>query len=458
MSKPPRTVARAAAGMGAATAASRVLGAVRALVIAYVLGTTDLGNAFQGSNTFSSVLFELLAAGALSAVLVPTFVELFDAGADDEAERIAGGFLGIALMAMGAISVVGIVAAPWLASLLTVAVDDPSVAAQQQELTAFLLRFFVPQIVLYAIGAVATAVLHARRVFALPAIAPIGNTVVLVGSLLIFRAMVGPEPGLALSTGEKLVLALGGTLGVAAFVALPALALRGQGFRLRPVWGRQHPGVRQLLRLSGWASLQHTGAGLLLLVAIVVGGGVEGGVVAYQVAFVFFLGPYGVLAQPIHTAVLPNLVLEAGRDDHDAFATSLRWALSSMAVVLLPVSAAMVALAGPLMGLLAFGRATNGGGAELLAAGLGSLALGLYAYGAFLLLARAWYALGDSRTPALAAVGAAAVGSVVMIGAAGPTSGPALVFALGLGHSVGFAVAGLVLGVQLRRRLGHRLL
>src|SRR5690606_26858985 len=69
----PATTARAAVGMGAIAAISRVIGFVRVLVVAGVLGTTYLGNAFQAANSFSNVLFELLAAGALSAVLVPAF-------------------------------------------------------------------------------------------------------------------------------------------------------------------------------------------------------------------------------------------------------------------------------------------------------------------------------------------------------------------------------------------------
>ena len=68
----------AAAGMGAITAVSRALGLVRVLVVSAVLGISFLGNAFQQANSVSNVLFELLAAGALSAVLVPTFVDLLD--------------------------------------------------------------------------------------------------------------------------------------------------------------------------------------------------------------------------------------------------------------------------------------------------------------------------------------------------------------------------------------------
>ena len=73
---------RAATRMSVATLASRGIGFVRVWAIAAVLGTTFLGNAYQSSSSVSNVLFELLAAGALSAVLVPTFVHLLDAGED----------------------------------------------------------------------------------------------------------------------------------------------------------------------------------------------------------------------------------------------------------------------------------------------------------------------------------------------------------------------------------------
>jgi len=153
--------------MGAIAAASRAVGLVRVLVIAAVLGTTYLGNAFQAANSVSNVLFELLAAGALSAVLVPTFVELFDADDDEGAEAVAGGVLGVALALLGGLSLLGVIGAPLISRLLTLGVPA-SVAVEQRELTTFLLRFFVPQVMLYAAGTVATAVLYARRRFASP--------------------------------------------------------------------------------------------------------------------------------------------------------------------------------------------------------------------------------------------------------------------------------------------------
>src|SRR5207245_4060494 len=107
----PRTVGRAAVDLGVATAVSRSFGLLRVLVIAAVLGTTFLGNTFQASNSVSDVLFELLSAGALSAVLVPTFVTLIDRGDAAEADRLANGLLGYALVILGAITVLGVVGA-----------------------------------------------------------------------------------------------------------------------------------------------------------------------------------------------------------------------------------------------------------------------------------------------------------------------------------------------------------
>lgn len=424
------------------------------LVIAAVLGTTYLGNAFQSSNTVSNLLFELLVAGALSAVLVPTFVGHLEDGDQAGAEHLAGELLGVTVLVLCAVSVVGVALSPWLADLLTVAVEDPTVAADQRALTTFLLVFFIPQVVLYGVGAISTAILHARRSFVIPAVAPIGNTVVLVAFLFAFRAVAGTDPGLDLDTTEKVLLGLGGTLGVLAFVAVPTLAVLMGGFRLVPRFSRTHEGLGSLLRLSGWASVQHASAAVLLGAAIVAGAAVEGGVVAYQVGWFFFLAPYGIIAQPIHTTILPELTLEHRRGDTEAFARSLRWGMDSMTVLLVPISALCLALSVPAMTVLAFGEASGTESVDLLAAALASLGIGLLPYGAFFLLTRAWYVIGESRVPAFAGVAAAVVGVAIMLVAGATLSSTAMVAALGVAHSVTFLIASTVLVVMLHSRLG----
>jgi putative peptidoglycan lipid II flippase len=444
--------ARAAAGMGAVTALSRGLGFVRVLVVTAVLGTTSLGDAFQSANSVSNVLFELLAAGALSAVLVPTFVRLLDRDDQPGAERVAGGVLGVALVVLGPIVVIGVVFAPLLARALTIGVAS-DVAQAQQDLVTFLLRFFVPQVLLYAAGTIITAVLYAKRRFAITAAAPIGNTVVMVVCLALFRVVAGPDPGLDLTTTEKLLLVAAGTGGVLAFVGVLLGAGAASGFRLRPRWPRGDPQVGAVLRHSGWGVVLHTGGGLLLGAAIVTAAGVVGGVVAYQVGWVIFLAPYAVLAQPIHTAILPEMVIEAREAGRRQVAASLRWALERMALLVLPATAAMIALASPALRVVEFGQTD----AQLLAAAVAGLALGLYAYGAFLLLARGYYALGDSRTPGVVSLASAGVGVVVMVVSAVLVDGTARIVLLGLGHSIAYTVGAAVLALGLTHRTGASL-
>jgi putative peptidoglycan lipid II flippase len=176
-------------------------------------------------------------------------------------------------------------------------------------------------------------------------------------------------------------------------------------------------------------------------------------VVAYQVGWVNFLAPYAVLAQPIHTAILPEMVTEAREAGHGQVVASLRWALERMAVLVLPVTAGMVALASPALHAVAFGETDS----DLLAAAVGGLALGLYSYSAFLLLARGYYALGDSRTPGVVALASAAAGVVVMVLAAAFVDGPARVALLGVGHSVAYTLGAVVLVVGLAGRTGASL-
>ncbi len=440
--------------MSVATLASRGVGFVKVWVIAAVLGATYLGNTYQASSSVSNILFELIAAGALSAVLVPTFVDLFRAGDDREAERLASGVLGMALAVMAVVSIVGIVFAEPIARILSSSAPNAHIESQQVALSAFFLRFFVPQVLLYAIGTVATAVLFAKRRFVIVAVAPIANTVVLVATMAIFRAMHGPTPSLDLTTGEKLVLAIGGTLGVVGFVAVPTVALLRSGFRLRATLGAVDRKLRRLLWLSAWVALQPDVA-VLLGAALVMGNQVAGGVVAYQFCFVAFLAPYAILAQPIHTTILPELTVDAGNGDMAAFADRIRWGLDGMSRLLLPVSAAYVALALPAMRVLAVGNSRHD--ADLFAAVLASLGVGLFTYGTFLFFARASYALGDSRTPAIIAGRERARRRSASWSSAGSrsSSDTAKVAALGLGHSAAYFVGTLVLGVVLRKRVGH---
>jgi len=141
---------RSTASITAGNVASRITGFVRVLAIGAALGTTFLGNTYQTSNLVSNILFELLAAGLLSSVLVPTFVGFIDAGHREDAEHVAGAVLGVVLAVLGVVLAAGLLLRPWIMRMLTVAVSDPGVRHQEVVLGSFLLWFFLPQLLLYA--------------------------------------------------------------------------------------------------------------------------------------------------------------------------------------------------------------------------------------------------------------------------------------------------------------------
>src|SRR5947208_2054883 len=98
-------LARAALTVTGWNAVSRVTGFVRVLAVGAALGTTFLANTYQTSNLVSNLLFEVLAAGLLSAPLVPVFVGLIEDGRPGDARRLAGNLLGWALLVLGALVV-----------------------------------------------------------------------------------------------------------------------------------------------------------------------------------------------------------------------------------------------------------------------------------------------------------------------------------------------------------------
>ncbi len=440
-------IATSAARTGVITATSRVIGLLRVLVISAVLGTTYLGNTFQSSNSVSNILFELLAAGGLSAVLVPALVRT--AHDDQYTERLASGVLGVATIALGILALVGVLCAPLIARALTTGAP-PEIAAQQLELATFLVRWFVPQIVLYGFAAIATAVLHSRRRYLVAAAAPIASTAVMIACFALFRIQAGSHPSFNIDTTSRLLLATAGTGGVLAFVATLLIPVWRAGIRLRPRTGFRDREVRALLQHSGWGILLNSISGLLAAALVIAGNVVAGGVVAIQVAFALFLAPYAILSQPLAAVALPELTDHTTSHDTSRFASTLHWTIETMCALMAPATAALMIFAQP--GLTGLGLGLDQRGAKLVAAALVGLALGLVPYSGFLIMARAHYAFNDSKTPALVALLSGSVGVLVIIVTRFTLHERALVGALGFAHSLAFAIGAVVLGITMHRR------
>ncbi len=455
---PDPSLVRHTAQITAGNVASRITGLVRVVAVAAALGTTFLGNTYQTANLVSNIVFELLAAGLLSSVLVPTFVRLVDAGRDDEAEDVAGALMGLGLVVLGAVTVVGMIGRTWIMRGLTVAVSDPSVRAQEVELGSFLLLLFLPQILLYAVGAVVTGLLHGTRRFAAAAFAPVANNVVVVATMGIFWAIGGSEShgaaGLAITGSERLVLAVGTTAGVAAMTLVTVLGAWRAGFSLRPRWNPAHAGLREMGRPGLWGIAYLALNQVLLAITLVLANQVEGGVVAYQIAYTVFLLPFAVGAHPTLTAVYPRLVTDAAARHWRRFAQRLSGATATIVFLVAPASALVVALGRPALSVVRFGQ-LDAAGISLVARVLAAYGVGLLGFACFQLFTRASYATGDMRTPALVNAAMAALGSGLMVGAFALSSGGTRVVVLGAAYSAVMIAGAVGLAVAVRRQVGQ---
>jgi putative peptidoglycan lipid II flippase len=450
----PASLARGAAAITTATAVSRLTGFIRVIVVAATMGTTFLANTYQTANSAPNVVFELVAAGVLTSVFVPTFVEYLVKGEQEESWQAADALTSVALVGLTVVAILIAVLAPLVMSLLTVGVKDPSLRSQEVTLGAIFLRLFAPQVVFYGAGMIMTAALHAHRRFAMAAIAPIFNNVVVIAVYLAYGAMRGNAgPSIARVTlGQELLLGAGTTLGVVAMTIclVPQLVRLGWHFRFR--FDLSHPAVRRGARLGVWALSYAGGYQAGLVVVLVLANKIQGGVAAYQWAYTFFYLPHALFAVPIFNVLFPAMSEHVARGEESRLVGRLRDGLKMIAFIVMPAAAILFATAGPLAKVTLQYGVMTGAGAALVARVIVSFSLGLPGYSTFLVLTRGYYAMGDTKTPAV--VNAA---TVVVASAVGATLFVALprqwaVAGLAMGHSLAFTVGAGILGVLLLRR------
>lgn len=447
-------VARATLTITAWNGVSRVTGFLRVLAVGAALGATFLGNTYQSSNLVSNLLFELLAAGLLSAPLVPAFVRLFESGRREDAARLAGDLVGVALVVLGGLVVVLAVGGRLLMRGLTAGVSDPVQRAAEIRLGAFFLWFFLPQVLLYCIGAVASALLSAERRFAAAAAAPVANNLLVTATMIWYVALRrGHAPGLGLALEHKLLLALGTTLGVVAMTAVPVVALARLGRVPHLGLSLRNPLVRDVARVGAWGGVLLAGSQVLIGVTLVLANRVEGGVVAYQIAFTFYLLPFALIAHPIFTAVYPELSAHAHAARWDEFADDVAQGVRRILLLTVPAGALVAGLAEPLLKTVRLG-ALDRGGATLVARVLAAYAVGLGGYAVFQLLARSATAIGDARLPALVGLGVTVLGGLLMVVGSVTARDTNRVVALGIAHSGAMIVGAVILHTLLRRRVG----
>ena len=443
-----RQLLRSSAVVALGTGLSRVTGFVRVAVMAYALGAAALAEAYNLANNTPNLLYDLVLGGILSATLVPVVVEYLTRDDDEAINAVATVILVTLIGATG----LAMLLAPVIIGLfnLTASADQ---AAEQAKVAVPLLLLFLPQVLFYGLSSLGTALLNARRSFAVPAFAPVLNNLIVI---LVFLALPlvagGHSPTfeqVAHDNWLMLYIGLGTTAGIVAMTLVLWPAMRHADIHLAWRFQPRHPAVREIGRLSAW-TLGYVISNLVAYTVIqTLANGIDG-ITEYAYAYIFFQLPYGLWAVSVMTAYTPEMAAAWARGELDELRNRFSSGLRLLPIVILPLAVGLALLAHPIIAVvLEHGRFDSVSGA-LTARTLVAFACGLPAFSAYLYAMRGFYALRDTRTPFLINLGENIINVVVgllLLDRFG-------VVGLAASFSVAYAFSAVVAIVVLQRRVG----
>ncbi|MGI8724147.1 MAG: murein biosynthesis integral membrane protein MurJ [Methyloceanibacter sp.] len=382
---------RAFATVGAMTSLSRVLGFVRDVLIAAVLGTSAVADAFFVAFRVPNMFRRLFAEGAFDAAFIPFFTSRLHGEGDDAARGFAEEALAGLTLLLVVFTLAGEILMPWLMLPLAPGfVSDPA----KFDLTVMLARIALPYLVCMSLVALYTGILNAFGRFALAAFAPTLLNVVLIGVLLGLVAFgIGPNStaGIALAWG----VAASGVLQVV-LVAAAATRIKMGLALLRP---RLTPDMRKLLARAVPGLIAGGMAQLTMVIATIIAT-LQDRVVSwlYYAERIFQL-PLGVIGVAIGVVLLPDLSHKLRKGDHAAALASENRALEIALLLTLPAAAALFLASGPIIRVLfergAFTAIDSRATADLLSA----FAIGLPAFVLVKVFQPGFFARENTKTP-----------------------------------------------------------
>lgn len=429
-----RAIARAGLIVTAAYVASRALGYVRTAVISYQFGASPQLDAYFAAFRIPDAIFQLVAAGAVASALIPIVTELIVDRETPRAWRVASTIANLMLIGLLLLAGAFFVAAPLVMPAIT-----PGFDAAQLDQTVRLTRIMLLSPIFLALGAVATSVLNSLGRFAVTAAAPLLYNLGIIAGALFLAPSMGVDG-----------LAVGVVAGSAANLAVQGLGLGQVRFAYHPRLELADPATRTALVLMLPRALGLAATQITFLVnngfASSLG---EGAITVYNVAFTLLQIPIGVVGVPLAIVLLPAMSHALASGATPRFADLTVRALRLLAFVMLPATGLTMVVATQATALLflqgRFDAAATQSTGDLLVV----FALGLTAHSMVAILAPAFYAGKDTRTPVLAAVIAVAVNVAVALATVGRFGLAGLAAAITLGAWVEVVV----LLVLLERRV-----
>ncbi|CAH2030810.1 murein biosynthesis integral membrane protein MurJ [Trichlorobacter ammonificans] len=385
-------ILKAAGVLGSATMLSRILGMVRDMVVARLFGAGMATDAFFAAFQIPNLLRRFFAEGALTSAFVPTFSETLVQEGEERARELANLCFTLLTLVVAVVTLLGIVFSPLLVHLMF---PGFTAVPGKFELTVLLNRVMFPYLFFISLVALCMGILNTLRHFFTPAI----STVFLNLSMIVCALALRPfyqYPITALAVG----VLLGGLIQLV--MQLPVLWK--MGYPVRPRFDFRDPKLRRIALLLAPATL---GVGVYYLnitVGNILASLLPQGSVSYlYYAQRLFEFPQGVFTVSVAQAVLPALSRQAAEGDLDAMKETLNYGVRLTLFITIPALVGLTVCAEPLMVLLFMGGQFDHNMAVQAARALIYYSLGLSCVALVRVVAPAFYALQDTRTPVLAA-------------------------------------------------------
>jgi putative peptidoglycan lipid II flippase len=384
---------KASGAMAAATLLSRLLGMVREIVYARFMGDGWVASAFAFAFTIPNLFRRLLGEGALTAAFIPIFKEKEKTHGEIEMWRAANAV--ISGLVIAAAVIIGLV---MLGISLALAVHQFS---QGTELMLQLLRVMFPYMLLVCVAAAFMGMLNARGHFFIPAMGAAMLNIVMIASVLFFAQRMALNLPKELRLPKQIfALAFGVLAAGAAQATFQLPVLWREGFRYHWVSPWRNETVRLVVArmIPGTIGVAAFQINVLLTqtIAFWVGPHI---VASFNYAVRLMELPQGMFGISLATFLLPTLAALASEKNYPEFRATLRQGVSTLIFANLIAAILLVVLAEPIVRLLFERGAFTAASTQRASLALICLAPGLVAFSTVNILARAFFALGDTKTP-----------------------------------------------------------
>lgn len=450
--------------MASGTAASRVTGQIRTILLAWALGTTGYAaNAYQAGSMIPQVIYTLVSGGIFNAVLVPQIVRTLKA---KDAETKLNKLITLAITMLLTVAILMALCTPLLTRLYVNGGPETMALA-----TSFTL-WCMPQIFFYGLYTVIGQILAAKDHFTAYAWSSVGANIISCIGFGTFIALFGraTEHPLDFWTADKIALTAGTwTLGVAFQALVLFIPLTKIGLKYRPQFGIRGIGLRSMGPVAAWSvgivvidqlaniviTRTSTNAPMLAQQQFGINPLDVAGNASYQNAYTIYMLPYSLIAVSLATAIFPKISRAVADHNIAEARIDLSQALRNMGVIMCYFSVAFVVMPVPI--ILALLPSVSVKEAILMAGPLIALGVGLPFASAYLIIQRTFYAFEDGKSPfifMLFAMGIQAIGVIIGAKLLPPTEWTTMIGTVG---AISYILPIPILYVMLRKRFENNI-